>query len=91
MQLTGLLQQLVLLFPVGQFGRFFFRGLRLLVPLLLSSSFLDHDAVPLHQAGAQHSQSPIDAVMGGDGSHRGTNLSSALCCFAQFKNNSQKI
>jgi hypothetical protein len=47
-------------------GRFIFCGLRLLVPLLLSSSLLDHDAVPLHQAGAQHSQSPIDAVMGGD-------------------------
>jgi hypothetical protein len=27
----------------------------------------DHDAVPLHQAGAQNSQSPADAVMGGDG------------------------
>jgi hypothetical protein len=36
------------------------------VPLLLDSFRLDHDAVPLHQAGAQHSQSPIDALMGGD-------------------------
>jgi len=66
MQLTGLLQQLVLQFSAGQFGRFIFCGLRLLVPLLFRSFFLDHDAVPLHQAGAQHSQSPIDAVMGGN-------------------------
>jgi hypothetical protein len=26
-----------------------------------------HDVVPLHQAGAQHSQSPVVTVMGGDG------------------------
>jgi hypothetical protein len=51
---------------MGKLGCFLLRGFRLLVPLLLNSSLLDHDAVPLHQAGAQHSQSPIDAVMSGD-------------------------
>jgi hypothetical protein len=51
---------------MGKLGGCLLRGFRLLVPLLLNSSLLDHDAVPLHQAGAQHSQSPIDAVMGGD-------------------------
>ena len=65
--MTGLSQQLLLESPARKLGRFIFCGLRLLVPLLLSSFFLDHDAVPLHQAGAQHSQSPVDAVMDGDG------------------------
>jgi hypothetical protein len=60
----GLLQQLVLQFPLGQLGRLVFRGLKLLVPLLLNSFLLDHDAVPLHQAGAQHSQSPVGADIG---------------------------
>jgi hypothetical protein len=78
------LEQLVPQFSVGQLGRFVFRGFRLLVPLLLSSFFLDHDAVPLHQAGAQHSQSPIDAVMGGDGGHPGTTAIWALFHFAHF-------
>jgi len=51
---------------MGKLGCLLLRGFRLLVPLLLNSSLPNHDAVPLHQAGAQRSQSPIDAVMGGD-------------------------
>jgi hypothetical protein len=54
------------------------------VPLLLNSFLLDHDAVPLHQAGAQHSQSPIDAVMGGDGATLEPTVISALFNFAHF-------
>ena len=51
---------------MGKLGCFLLRGFRLLVPLLLNSSLLGHDAVPFRQAGAQHSQSPIDVLMGGD-------------------------
>jgi hypothetical protein len=50
---------------MGQLGRLVFRGLKLLVPLLLNSFLLDHDAVPLHQA-AQHSLSPVGADIDGD-------------------------
>jgi hypothetical protein len=57
---------MVLQLSMGKLRCFLLRGFRLLVPRLLNGFLLDHDAVPLHQAGAQHSQSPIDAVMGGD-------------------------
>ena len=40
---------------------------------------------PLHQAGAQHSLSPIDAVMGGDGATLEPTAISALFNFAQFQ------
>jgi len=43
------------------------------------------------QAGALHSQSPIDAYKGRWWSHRGTIATSALSRFAHFKNNSQRI
>jgi hypothetical protein len=74
---------------VGQLGCLFFRCLGLLVPLLLSSFSLAHDAVPLHQAGAQHSQSPIDAVMGGDAYQHARRRSEVLVNTAHFTNKSQ--
>jgi len=50
-----------------------------------------HDAVPLHQAGAQHSQSPIGADKGGDATSMFSRVSKLLVNTAHFINNSQKI